>query len=99
MLDLYVNKNMMNFLVFEFFKEEDEVNRKKIKMFHENITFYFVFIVFSWFYQLEKLMLYLNSLEYRSANFFFINYNPKSFEKVIRLDLNTFNFLLSKYIV
>jgi hypothetical protein len=40
----------MNFLVFEFFEEEDKEHRKKIKMFHKNITFYLVFIVFSWFY-------------------------------------------------
>jgi hypothetical protein len=50
MLKLYINENMMNFLVFEFLEEEDEEHQKKIKMFHENITSYLAFIIFSWFY-------------------------------------------------
>jgi hypothetical protein len=47
MLDLCINENMMNFLVFEFLEEEDEEHQKKIKIFHENITFYLAFVVFS----------------------------------------------------
>jgi hypothetical protein len=46
MLDLCINENMMNFLVFEFFEEEDEEHRKKIKIFRKDITFYLVKIVF-----------------------------------------------------
>jgi hypothetical protein len=48
---------------------------------------------------LEKPILHSSSLEYGSANFFFINLDPQSLEKVTQLDPNTFNFLLSKYIV
>jgi hypothetical protein len=47
MLDLCINENIMNFLVFEFLEEEDEEHRKKIKIFHKNITFYLVIIIFS----------------------------------------------------
>jgi hypothetical protein len=89
----------MNFLVFEFLKKEDEEHQKKIKIFREDITFYFAFVVSSWPYRLEKPILYSSFLKYRSANFFFINPDPQSLEKVIWLDPNTFNFLLSKYIV
>jgi hypothetical protein len=38
---------MMNFLVFEFLKEEDEEHQKKIKIFCEDITFYLALVVFS----------------------------------------------------
>jgi hypothetical protein len=99
MSDLCINENMMNFLVFEFLEEENEKHQKKIKIFREDITFYLVFVIFFWPYWLEKPILHSSSLEYGSANFFFINPDPQSFEKITRLDSNTFNFLLSKYVV
>jgi hypothetical protein len=99
MLNLCINENIMNFLVFEFLEKENEEHQKKIKIFHENITSYLAFVVFSWPYRLEKPILHSSSLKYGSVNFFFINLDPQSFEKVTRLDPNTFNFLLLKYVV
>jgi hypothetical protein len=99
MSDLCINENMMNFLVFEFLEEEDEEHQKKIKIFREDITSYLALVVSSWPYRLEKPILHSSSLKYGSANFFFINPDPQSLEKVTRLDPNTFNFLLSKYVV
>jgi hypothetical protein len=92
MLNLCINENMMNFLVFEFLEEEDKEHQKKIKIFREDITFYLAFVVSSWPYQLEKPILHSSSLKCGSTNFFFINPNPQSFEKVIRFNPNTFNF-------